>query len=98
MHSIYAVFEDRVDGKYLVSHSSCSCKKGEHFCSHSIGFMFIMALLQQKVKSQEDLVKYYRKNASLIQGELMLVENATIRDKFRQHDSQRKRHRNTLSC
>lgn len=65
MHCIYAVFKDRTDGEYLVSHSSCSCKKGEHFCSHSIGFMFIMALLQQKVKSQKDLVKYYRKNASL---------------------------------
>jgi len=36
MHTVYAVFEDKVAGNYKIDESSCSCKKGEYFCSHSI--------------------------------------------------------------
>ncbi len=48
MHTVYAVFKDKPGGKYLVNNSTCSCKKGELFCSHSIGFLFVMATMQQR--------------------------------------------------
>jgi hypothetical protein len=42
LHTVYAVFEDKPNGDYLKELSSCSCKKGEEFCSHSIGFLYLM--------------------------------------------------------
>ena len=46
MHTVYAVFEDKPNGRYLLDLSSCSCKKGEWFCSHSIGFLHLISIIQ----------------------------------------------------
>lgn len=90
-HTVYAVFEDEEGGKYQLDASSCSCKKGEYFCSHSIGFLYVMRLLQHW--PQTEVKKNYRVNPKLIQSELMLIENSLIGDKFKQQNSQRKRQR-----
>jgi hypothetical protein len=50
LHTTYAVFEDKPDGKYLVDESNCSCKKGEHFCSHLIGFLYLVNTMQQALQ------------------------------------------------
>ena len=47
MHQVTAVFEDKPNGKYRVEESNCSCKKGEHFCSHSIGFLYLLSVVQK---------------------------------------------------
>lgn len=93
IHTIYAVFEDKPGGQYLLELSSCSCKKGEHFCSHSIGFLHVMAVLQQAATSQEQFEKSYRINPQLIQNVLMLIENVVVADKFQQQNAQQKRQR-----
>ena len=94
MHTVYAVFEDKPGGKYCMELSSCSCKKGAHFCSHSIGFLHIAAILQQLVESESEFENYYRVNPLLIQGVLMLIENAVAMDTYRKQNAQRKRQQN----
>ena len=96
LHTTYAVFEDKTDGKYLVNESNCSCKKGEHFCSHLIGFLYLVNTMQQAQQmnpphSQQDFEKFYRVNPLCVQSKLMLIENAIIPDSFQQQTSQRKR-------
>ena len=45
MHTLHAVFEEKSSGEYVVDLSSCSCKKGELFCSHSIGFLYLISII-----------------------------------------------------
>ena len=40
MYAITAIFEDATDGRYRLDVSKCSCRKGEYFCSHLIGFLY----------------------------------------------------------
>mmetsp|Transcript_22307 Transcript_22307/g.36684 ORF Transcript_22307/g.36684 Transcript_22307/m.36684 type:complete len:659 (+) Transcript_22307:219-2195(+) len=91
MHTVYAVFEDKDDGKYILDASSCSCKKGEYFCSHSIGFLYVTRLIQ--VHSLAAVKLYYRVSPKLVQSNLVLIENALLGDKFKQQNSRRKRQR-----
>lgn len=91
MHTVYAVFEDTPDGKYLIDASSCSCKKGEHFCSHSIGFLYMVRVIQDN--TLDTVKENYRPNPKLVQDNLMLIENAVVGDKFKQQNAQRKRRR-----
>jgi len=93
MHTVYAVFEDAPGGRYMLDVSSCSCKKGEWFCSHSIGFLHMLGIIQRRNYSEEELLRNYRTNPLLIQGVLMLIENVILADSFKKQKSQRKRHK-----
>ena len=93
MHTVYAVFEDKPGGSYKVDLSSCSCKKGEWFCSHSIGFLYLVGIIQRCIVSEAQLLENYRINPLLVQGSLMLIENVVIKDSFKSQRSQRKRQR-----
>ena len=101
MHSIAAIFEDTEEGKYRVEESNCSCKKGEHFCSHLIGFLHMIACMQQAMNldpphSQEQFEQFYRVNPKCVQSGLMLIENTVLFDKFQRELTQgmrRKRQR-----
>lgn len=91
VHTVYAVFEDKPDGKYRRDLSSCSCKKGELFCSHSIGLLYLVAILQQSVEDIAEFEEYYRVNPVLVQGVIMLIENTVVVDRFNAQNAQRKR-------
>lgn len=91
VHTVYAVFEDRKDGVYLLDLSSCSCKKGGYFCSHSIGFLHFLSIVQQRNLSREEFESNYKVNPKFITGVLMLIENAVAPDKFKRESAQRKR-------
>ena len=91
LHTVYAVFKDKLDGKYMLDLSSCSCKKGQWFCSHSIGFLYIMAIIQQKVTTEKEFASKYCINPALITGVLMLMKNMLVSDTFRRQKAHRKR-------
>ena len=93
VHHLYAVFEDKPGGKYIRKISSCSCKKGELFCSHLIGFLYVVAVLQQAAESQDDFEANYKVSPKLLEGEPMLIENTVVVDRFNQQTAQRKRQR-----
>ena len=93
INTVYALFEDKVAGKYKMDESSCSCKKGEYFCSHSIGFLYMIGLFQKFTFAS--VKQFYQPSPKLIQSNLMLIENALIGDKFKQQNAQRKRQRIT---
>jgi len=59
VHKTYAVFEDKPDGEYQIDLSSCTCKKGEYFCSHLIGFLYLVSIFQHKVQTQSDFENAY---------------------------------------
>lgn len=101
MHTVYAVFEDEPNGKYSVDLSSCSCKKGEHFCSHLIGFLYIIHVIQKGLQiddphTQDDFERFYRVNPLCVQSCLMLIENVIVPDTFRQQQSQQNRMKRKL--
>ena len=96
VHKVYAVFEDKPDGKYQIDLSSCSCKKGEYFCSHLIGFLYLVSTIQEKVQCQDDIEQFYPLSPLLIQGVLMLIENAVVRDRYRKQNEQRMRQKRRL--
>ena len=83
MHTVYAVFEDAPGGRYMLDLSSCSCKKGEWFCSHSIGFLYLVGVVQRCVESETQLEKNFRINPLLVQGALLLIENVVVKDAFK---------------
>jgi hypothetical protein len=87
IHNIYAVIEDKQNGKYLLEHSCCSCNNGSHFCSHSIGLLFLLAILQKRASSLTMFIECYRVNLQYIQGELMLIENYICFDRYRKFES-----------
>ena len=91
MHTVYAVFEDAPGGRYMLDVSSCSCKKGKWFCSHSIGFLHLLGVVQRRNYTEEEIIQNYRVNPLLVQGALMLIENVVLADSFKQQKSQRKR-------
>ena len=94
LHTIYAVFDAGPAGRFRRDLSSCSCKKGEHFCSHCIGFLYLLAIIQSpEVDSADTLQLAYRVNPSLLVGEPMLIENAVSSDLYNRSSSQRKRYR-----
>ena len=45
IHQVHAVFEDEKDGEHMIKLSSCSCKKGQCFCSHLIRFLHIIGIV-----------------------------------------------------
>ncbi len=94
MHTVYSVFEDKPDGRYILDVSSCSCKKGEWFCSHSIAFLYLVGIVQRCVETESQLLENYCNNPLLVQGVLMLIENIVVTDKFKYQWSQRKQQRN----
>ena len=96
IHKIYAIFEDKTNGKFLLKISSCSCKNGPYFCSHSIGFLFTISILQRLNSSIREFTDSYRINPQYIQGELMLVENYINFDRYKAFESQSKRQRNNV--
>ena len=96
VHKTYAVFEDKPDGKYQIDLSSCTCKKGEYFCSHLIGFLYLVSIFQQKVGTQSDFENSYQVSPLLLQGGLMLIENAVVSDRFRKQNGQRTRQKMRL--
>lgn len=91
IHTVYAIFEDKPNGQYLLEHSSCSCKKGELFCSHSIGFLFVLRVLQHKAHSQAQFRDVYPVNPMIVQNSLMLLELVTMIDRFNTSRAQTKR-------
>ena len=91
MHTVYAVFEDKPGGCYKLDLSSCSCKKGEWFCSHSIGFLHLLGIIQRRIETEDQLLQNYRANPLLLKGSLMLIENVLVADVFKQQKAQRKR-------
>ena len=54
IHTVYAVFEDKEFGKFMRDLSSCSCKKGSLFCSHCIGFLYIVSVIQNAAVTSEE--------------------------------------------
>ena len=81
MHAVTAIFEDKSNGKYRVDESNCSCKKGEHFCSHLIGLLFLLNTIQQAMKldpphSQEQFEQFYRVSPNCVQS---LIKNVALR-------------------
>ena len=95
VHHLYAVFEDKPGGKYSRKLSSCSCKKGELFCSHLIGFLYVVSTLQRVDQSQDDFESNYKVSPDLIKAVPMLIENQVVPDRFNQQTAQRKRQRKT---
>ena len=66
------------------------------FCLYLIGFLYLVSTIQEKVQCQDDIEKFYQVSPLLIQGVLMLIENAVVRDRYRKQNDQRarqKRHR-----
>ena len=81
------------NGKYRVDESNCSCNKGEHFCSHLIGLLFLLNTMQQAMKldpphSEEQFEQFYRVSPNCVQSCPMLIENAALGDGFKQERSQ----------
>ena len=102
MHAITAIFEDASEGRYRVDESNCSCKKGEHFCSHLIGFLYLIATMQRAMNldpphSQEQFEQFYRVNPQFVQSYPILIESAALGDSFRQERSQRARKKKRFS-
>ena len=93
MHTVYAIFEDKVAGNYKINESSCSCKKWEYFCSPSIGFFYMIGLFQKFIFASVKQV--YQPSPTLIQSNLLLIENAWIEDKFKQQNAKIKQQRIT---
>lgn len=91
VHTVFAVFEDKQNGSYLRGLSSCSCKKGSHFCSHSVGFLYLISTMQIKSETQELFERYYVSNPLLKEAALMPIECSVIFDKFQQQSAQSKR-------
>ena len=91
VHKVYAVFESCDGGEFLRSLSSCSCKKGEHFCSHAVGFLYVVGIVQSWISTEEEFVKNYRINPDYTAAVPMLIENVIAVDSFNQQREQRKR-------
>lgn len=103
MHQVTAVFEDEPNGKYRVEESNCSCMKGEHFCSHSIGFLYLLSVVQKLTsmdppQTQEQFEDHYRVNPKCVQSSLMLIENIALVEKFLQSKSQRAKKKRKTSA
>ena len=93
IHTVYAVFEDREGGKFMRDLSSCSCKKGSLFCSHCIGFLYVVAIIQNTVPSEEEFESTYRASPQVLAAVPMMIENVCAADRFNSSSSQRKRQR-----
>jgi len=63
----------------------------EYLCSHSIGLLIIILILQQKVATQEEFEENYRISPLMVQGCIILIENVMVLDRFRMQCSQRRR-------
>lgn len=94
IHQVYAVFEDKKDGKYMINLSSCSCKKGQYFCSHLIGFLHIVGIVQNhNITSEEEFARTYPTRPELIYDEPIRIELNILRDMYRREQAQSKRQR-----
>lgn len=91
IHQVYAVFEDKPGGKYLVDHSCCSSKKGSYFCLHLVGFLHMMSIMQQLVDDQEEFHNTYPTNPHLLHSQPLLIKFLHVPEKFKCEQSQRKR-------
>ena len=49
------------------------------------------------MQTQDDIDKYYQVSPLIIQGVLMLIENAIVRDRFRKQSGQRARQKRSLA-
>jgi len=92
IHQVYAVFEDKKDGEYMIKLSSCSCKKGQYFCSHLIGFLHIIGIVQtHKINSEKELERLYPTKPELIYKEPIRIELNILKDMHRREEAQSKR-------
>ena len=67
--------------------------KGGHFCSHMIGLLYLLQMLQEEVDDQGLFEQVYKVNPKLVHDELILVETLLLKCKWNRQKSQRKRHR-----
>ena len=93
VHKVFHMYEDKEGGKFRLALSSCSCKKDNHFCSHSIGLLFIIGILQTEVDTIEEFEKLYTVNPKLVYDELVLIETLHMKTAWRRQAAQRKRRR-----
>ena len=83
--------------------SSCSCKKGSLFCSHCIGFLYLISIVQCCVPSanvsgvspERIFESNYRVSPQVSAAVPMLIENVCAIDAFNRSVSQRKRQKNS---
>jgi len=102
IHTIYAVFEDKDGGRFMRDLSSCSCKKGSLFCSHCIGFLYLISIVQccvpavqvSGVSPERNFESNYRVSPQVSAAVPMMIENVCAIDAFNRSVSQRKRQKN----
>jgi len=56
----------------------------------------MVSTIQDKAQCQDDVEKFYQVSPLLIQGVLMLVENAVVCDRYRKQNGQRARQKRRL--
>ena len=43
----------------MVNLSRCSCKKGQYFCFHLIGFLYLVGIVQNHASNEEEFINTY---------------------------------------
>ena len=91
IHMVHAVFEDKQGGVFLLSpYSTCSCDDGALFCSHMLGFLYLLGLIQDE-PSQAAFEKWYKADQELLLAKGALIEALTAMDKFNREVAQSNR-------
>ena len=91
IHTVHAVFEDKDGGRFLISpYSTCSCDDGALFCSHMLGFLYLLQLVQDE-SSQEAFECWYVARQELVLATGALLETLVMMDKFNAQVAQSKR-------
>ena len=93
IHQLYAVFEDKPGGTFLMDLSVCSCRKGQFFCSHMIGLLHLLHILQSLTISQDIFENTYPISPKLVHKEPLPIELTVLTDQFHRQKSQTKRQR-----
>lgn len=88
IHTVHAVFEDKPGGRFLLSpYSTCSCDQGALFCSHMLGFLYLLGLAQDE-PSQDAFEKWYVARQELLLAAGALAETVVMMDKFKREIAQ----------
>ena len=87
IHTVHAVFEDRF---MLSPCSTCSCEGGALFCSHMLGCLYLLGLVQDE-PSQKSFEDWYKARQELLLATGALLETVVMMDKFNKEVSQSKR-------
>lgn len=94
VNSVYAVCLDKEDDQLNQDLSTCSCKKWSYFCSHLIGFLHLLVVIQWILSMQKGVEWIYWTNPVLVEIVLMPIQNMIVMVIFNQQTSLRSITRN----